>query len=343
MVVVLAVLVTLFAAYCTTHYLEHAVYSLMPISTVIKLILLKTTIALEVLIPSTLYLSVIVGMGRLYKDGEITALHASGASLVQVMTIVFTLSLLVSLPVAGLSLSVRPWAYKQSFLLKAKAKAEFDVTRLEAGKFYEIGKRNRFIFINKIDHQRKKAEGVFIQQIKKNEDNVLEVMYAKEAYQHLDQSTGKKIMLFLNGHIYRFPVTGKKGGSAIKFNQIAYPLWQKEIAPLEYKIKAASTIDLARSYAPSDIAELQWRFSTPLSTILLALFGIPLSRTTSREGKYGKVVIAMFIYALYYSMSSIAKILVTQELMPPLPGIWWVQGLLSVLLIILLLRSYRQL
>ena len=36
---------------------------------------------------------------------------------------------------------------------------------------------------------------------------------------------------------------------------------------------------------PEDIAELQWRLSTPLSTLLLALLGVLLSRTTPRQGK----------------------------------------------------------
>ncbi len=93
---------------------------------------------------------------------------------------------------------------------------------------------------------------------------------------------------------------------------------------------------LARSEAPADIAELQWRFSAPLSTILLALLGVPLSRTKPREGKHAKVATALLIYALYYSIGTMAKLGVEQSLIPPLLGIWWVQGLLAGGLLILL-------
>lgn len=329
----LAVLVILFGAYSTTHYLADAAYGLMSVSTVIVLILLKVLISLEVLIPVTLYLSVMVGLGRMYKDSEMTALFASGVGLGRVLTIVFALSLLISLFVATLSLCARPWAYGLSFWLKAKAGAEFDVSRLQAGRFYEIGGENRFIFIEKIDHERKRAEGVFLQN---EDDNVLKVMYAKEARQHLDPATGRQVILFMNGYAYEFPLTGKGGGTAAGFSQLMYSLWPKEITPLEYKIKAASTLHLARSPSPPEIAELQWRLTAPISAILLALLGVPLSRTTPRGGKYAKLATGMFIFAIYYMMGSMAKIMVERGFIPPLPGICWVQVVLAGVLLYLL-------
>lgn len=342
MVVILAVLVTLFAAYSTMHYLEDAVYGLMPGSTVMSLILLKIFISLEVLLPSTLYLSVIVGIGRLYKDGEMTALFTSGIGFTRVLMVVFALSLLVAIMVAGLSLFARPWAYKTGYRLKAKAMADFDVTRLQAGRFYKIGGKNRVIFITRINHKQKKATGVFIQQNKKNNNDMLEVIYAEKARQNLSRFGGRQDILFSNGYIYEFYHTGEGDWKITKFDQLTFTLWPREITPVENKIKAASTMHLARSHTPSGIAELQWRFSTSLSTILLALLGVPLSRTTPRKGKYAKVIMAMLIYSFYYIISSMAKILVIQGHIPTLPGIWWVQGVLAGLLFILLLHPSQQ-
>lgn len=342
MVVILAVLVTIFASYSTMHYLEDAVYGFMPVRTVISLILLKVIISLEVLLPCTLYLSVIVGIGRLYKDSEMTAMFASGLSLARVIAVVFSLSLTIALIVASLSLFVRPWAYTQGSWLKEKAKAEFDVTQLKAGRFHKIGKENRFIFINKIDHKQNSAEGVFIQQDKKNEEDVIEVICAKKARHFQNPIENGQDVLFLDGYIYDFSRTGKEDLKVTQFDQLTFSLWPKEITSIEYKVKAASTIHLSRSQAPSDIAELQWRFSTSLSTILLALLGIPLSRTTPRKGKYSKVAVALLIYAFYYGLSTMVKILVIQKSLPTMPGIWWVQILLAGLLLILLIQESQQ-
>jgi lipopolysaccharide export system permease protein len=342
MVVILAVLVTIFTSYSTMHYLEDAVYGIMPVRTVIILILLKVLISLEVLLPCTLYLSVIVGIGRLYKDGEITAMFASGISLSRLVVVVLFLSLSIALIVASLSLFVRPWAYEHSAWLKEKAKAEFDVTQLKEGRFHKIRQGNRYIFINKIDHKQKSAEGIFIQQDKQKEDDVIEVICAKKARQSISRNGNGQDILFSDGYIYEFSRTGKGDWKVTKFDQLTFTLWPKEITSIDYKIKAASTIHLFRSQAPSDIAELQWRFSTSLSTILLALLGIPLSRTTQRKGKYSKVVVAMLIYAAYYGLSTIAKIFVVQESLPTMPGIWWVQILLAGLLLILLIDQSQQ-
>jgi len=338
----LAVLVTIFAAYSTSRYLADALYGLMSVSTIMTLIVLKIAIALEVLLPACLYLSVIVGLGRLYKDSEMTALFASGVGLPQVLAVVFVLSLPMALLVASLSLAVRPWAYERSFWLKAKAESEFDVTRLKAGRFYEFGEENRVIFIEKIEHERKRAEGIFMQEDKNDDNDMLEVIYAKEAYQQLDRATGRQAILFLDCCSYTFPRTGKGRVRIMESSQYTLSLWPKEITPIEYKIKAASTLHLARSEVPPDIAELQWRILAPLSTILLALLGVPLSRTKPREGKHAKIVVAILIYGLYYSLATIGKMGVEQSLIPPLLGIWWVEGLLAGGLLILLHSPSQQ-
>ena len=342
MTTMLAVLVTIFAAYSTSRYLADAMYGLMSVTTIITLIVLKIAVALEVLLPTCLYLSVIVGLGRLYKDSEMTALFASGVGLPRVLAVVFVLSLPVALLVASLSLAVRPWAYKQTFWLKAKAEAEFDVTRLKAGRFYEFVEGNRVIFIEKIDHARKRAEGIFMQEDKNVDNDMIQVIYAKEAYQQPDRTTGRQAILFLDSCSYAFSRTGKGRVRVMKSSEYSFSLWPKHITPIEYKIKAASTMHLANSEAPPDIAELQWRILAPVSTILLALLGVPLSRTKPREGKHAKIVLAILIHGLYYSLATIGKMGVEQSLIPPLLGIWWAQGLLAGGLLILLRSPSQQ-
>jgi lipopolysaccharide export system permease protein len=226
--------------------------------------------------------------------------------------------------------------------LKAKAEAEFDVTRLKAGRFYEFGDGSRVIFIESIDHERKRAEGIFMQEDKTDDTDMLEVIYAREARQQTDRTTGGQEVLFLDGCSYAFSRTGKGRVRVMESSQYSVSLWPKEITPIEYKIKAAPTLHLARSKAPPDIAELQWRILLPLSTVLLALIGVPLSRTNPREGKYAKIVTAILIHGLYYSLATIGKMGVEQSVIPPLLGLWWVQGLLVGGLLILLHSPSQQ-
>src|SRR6202000_2196053 len=56
--------------------------------------------------------------------------------------------------------------------------------------------------------------------------------------------------------------------------------------PPEYSPVAASSMHLAFSRTAPDIAEFEWRLSTPLSTLLLGMLAVPLSRVQPRQGRY---------------------------------------------------------
>ena len=145
----------------------------------------------------------------------------------------------------------------------------------------------------------------------------------------MDQTKGKRVPVLLNG--YEYKINREKGIQSItQFQEAA--VHPKEIT-LEYKRKAATTSYLLQSEQLPDIAELQWRFSTPLSTILLSLIAIPLSRVVPRQGKYSKVAVAIIIFAIYYNLHAMTKTWVGQGMIPPSPGIWWVNGLLAMIVL----------
>ena len=332
-VTISVILIFIFGCYTATRYLADAVSGQLPGTTVIIFILLKIAIALEVLLPTTLYLSVVIALGRMYKDSEMTALSASGVSRARVLRPVFAVSLAIAVIVSCLSLYIRPWAYEQFFTLRAEAKANFDLTRMKGGTFYEISDGKRVIFAEKVDQQEDKAKRVFI---RTERDGELQVIYARKANQIQEPTTGKEIIVFTDGHLYEFSRQGEKG-RIIQFEKSAMSLDSNGKIKLKYRIKAAPTGSLAFSDDSEEIAELQWRLSTPLATILLALIGVPLSRSSPRRGKYAKVMTAVVIFAFYYNLSAIIKKWVEKGVLDTLPGIWWVQLMLAGLLLLLLL------
>ena len=77
--------------------------------------------------------------------------------------------------------------------------------------------------------------------------------------------------------------------------------------------------------------------------MLLALLGVPLSRSSPRQGKYAKVTSAVLVFAIYYNLSAMAKKWVAQGVLDAVPGIWWVQVLLGGLLLLLLWQPTKML
>jgi len=294
-------------------------------------LLLKIAIALEVLLPTTLYLSVVIALGRMYRDSEMVALESCGVGILKVGKSIFYFAFMVAVLVAILSLYVRPWSFGKVYWLKAQAQSDFDISQMEGGQFYEIKSAKLLIFAENVNHRKDRAEKVFVST---RDDKKHQIIFAKKVYQRMDPTGGGKLLLLQNGHMYEFEQGGEEG-RITEFEQWILRLTPKEIIPERYRRKAASTAHLMQSDNLEDIAELQWRLSTPLSTLLLALLGVLLSRTTPRQGKYAKVMVAFMIFAVYYPMSVVAKNWVEKGALNPLPGMWAVQAALAVLIVAL--------
>jgi lipopolysaccharide export system permease protein len=336
-IAVCSILVFIFGCYMATHFLVDALSGQLPGTTVIILILLRIAIALEVLLPTTLYLCVVVALGRLYKDSEMTALFACGVSMGRIIRPVLYTAVATAVVVASLSLLIRPWAYQQYYRIKANAEANFDLTRMNDGTFYDTKNGMRVIYAEAVDHQQDEVERVFI---RTERDDDLQVIFAKQAKQIVDRASGKQIMVFSDGHLYEFSRTGNDG-RVIQFEQSAMPLEPEAYLDQKYRVKAEPTGALARSEKRKDIAEFQWRLSTPLAAILLALIGVPLSRSSPRHGKYAKITTAVVIFAVYYNLSALTKKWVERGILDATPGIWWIQMLLAGLLLVLLWQPSR--
>jgi lipopolysaccharide export system permease protein len=328
MAVMLAVLVTLFASYSAGNLLNDAVNGLMPADTIAALVGLKALISLEVLIPVSLYVSVVLAFGRLYSDSEFTAMFALGMTPTRVMRIVLTLAGSLAIVVAFLSLAVRPWAYQRSHELTKRAETLLDVDYMEAGTFYLGDKGNRVIFVEHRAGPKSPAQNIFVQTM---HDGRPRIVYAQTAHSKpLEPGQDSADVLLNDAHVYDFLPAGQPDDTAMSVEEISVPTGNRSVQPPEYASTAAGTLSLARSRQPDDIAELQWRLSTPISTLLLGLLGVPLSRAKPRQSRYTKIGTAILLYSFYYLICTSARTWVQHGMIAAFPGIWWVPASLAV-------------
>ncbi|MGC8470284.1 MAG: LptF/LptG family permease, partial [Acetobacteraceae bacterium] len=73
--------------------------------------------------------------------------------------------------------------------------------------------------------------------------------------------------------------------------------------------------------------------STGLSTLLLALLGIPLGQVKPRQGKQEKFGVAVLVYAGYYLLVAAARTWVERGAVPAFPGLWWAPALLALVVL----------
>jgi lipopolysaccharide export system permease protein len=114
-----------------------------------------------------------------------------------------------------------------------------------------------------------------------------------------------------------------------------------EEAQEKYRRKAETTLTLAQSSDPKDVAEYQWRITTPLATILLALIAVPLARSAPRESRFRNVAIALLAYITLFAMVACCAPS-SSKANSGLPGLWTAYALQAALLAVLVTTRLKR-
>ncbi|MDV6344589.1 LPS export ABC transporter permease LptF [Nitrosomonas sp. Is37] len=336
---VLSILVGLFVSFSIARLLASAVTETLGMVAMLQLVMLKAIIALEVLIPISFYVSVIYGLSRMNKDQEMNILRSVGFSDYRILFTVLMIAIPVGIISGVLSLYARPWAYAETYILDAQAEVELNANRFQAGRFYGSEKSGRVIFVQAKDNSGTRMEEVF-HFVKK--EGISEIVVAKKAFQQQQISLEQRPHTELfDGYIYRLAYP-KDEDSVIQYEKMTYFIENEQSK--WHRRKAAPTRMLWESERTQDIAELQWRLSRPIATILLALIAVSFTRLSPRQNKSDKTfLIAAIVFAIYYNLSGLAQTWVEQGVVGAMPGIWWLYLLLFIFAGLLLPGSRQKL
>ncbi len=324
---ILGILVMLFAGYSLAGILSDAVNGLLPVGAIAALTSLKLLISLDVLIPISLFIAVVAGFGRLQADSEITAMLALGMGPRQLVRPVLGLALALALCVAGLSLFARPWAYATSHEITRHAAAMLNVNAMEAGTFYASTDGNRVIFLGSRAGPHARARHVFVA---RREGPHLEIISAERATPAMAGADGRRSVHLTNAHIYQFNQDDPSSDQSLEAAGMNVNPDSAVTGGAGYSPVAASTAHLFASSTAADTAERQWRLSTGLSTLLLALLGAILSRGQPRQNRYAKFGPAILAYSAYYLLCTTARTWVQHGQVGAFPGLWWAPAALAV-------------
>ncbi|MDZ7749807.1 MAG: LptF/LptG family permease [Halofilum sp. (in: g-proteobacteria)] len=175
-----------------------------------------------------------------------------------------------------------------------------------------------------------RLEDVFVRAERDGEPAQPDLVRAESAVERVDPELGGRFLEFRNGHRY----TGRAGSSefrVVEFERHGVRIPERSIQPGEVGREGRGLAWLMRADSSAATAELHWRMAMPLACIMLALAALPLSHTTPRQGRYGKVAIALVIYLVYASMLVIARDAVAAGEVARWIGMWWAHGLTLVL------------
>jgi lipopolysaccharide export system permease protein len=329
----LGLLVLVFVGFSAASQLTLAAEGRLELLTAARLVGLNTLVTLEILLPSAMFFSVLAALGRLYNEAEMDAMHAAGISRLRVMESVFKLSLVVATVTGLISIEGRPWAFRESYRIEAQAAAEFDLKKMATGEFVTLGTGDYVFIADDLDVDAGQHQRVFLQ--KENADGSRsELIFAASAELPTLNLESEMTARFYNGVNYSLD-NREQRDITLEFEQLSIRLPAFE-ARERYRRRAQSTSSLSASTDPKDIAEYQWRLTTPLATILLALIAVPLARSRPRETRTRGFLLAMAAYLLLFSVSSITRTAVEEGQIPPMPGIWTAYLFFALFLLLLM-------
>ena len=293
------------------------------------------------LMPVTLFLSILLSLSRLYAENEMPVLFACGFSWQKLTQITLVLAFLVSLASASLTCYWGPQLAQEREKLLRQEGPLFLLQTVTPGRFHSINK-DRFVFyINDLNSDRSQFGQLFIAEYPKAKGEKKQewtVLTAKTAEVSIDPDTGLSFVTLQEGRRYQ-GTPGKKDYSIVTFDRYRHLLENPAASESMLYHRTMPTQRLWKNPDPGNTAELQWRLAVPLSAPLLALLAIPLSQVSPRQGRYGRLFIAILICILYFNLLTMSKRWVAKGLLSTTIGLWWVHGLLLILALLFLAKG----
>ncbi len=300
---------------------------LLPLVGLISLHALITTL------PIAVFLTLILTLGRLYKDSEMAALRGAGVGYLRLYRPLFLFAIPMTLASAVLSLAISPWAAGLADQVKYQAANRSELVGIVPGRFIEAKDGNRVFFVEAIAEDRMSRVYIFVRDGGKNH-----VVTAQQARQGRDAKTGQRFIVLQEGYRYE----GEAGQPILRmmtYDQHGVLVPDPGAGAMRVKLDTLASADLWTMDDPAAQAEWQWRLSFPISVLLLTLIAQPLSYASPRQGRFGKLIAAVLVYTIYANAVVVGRTAIEQGQVPVTLGIWGVHALFLIGTLLLALRE----
>lgn len=295
---------------------------------------LKTIVAGVTFLPAATFMAVLMVLGRMYRDQEMSALQSAGVGPGAIYRAVFQFVLPLCLAAAALSLYSAPWAEATLKGLLDKDQQGADIRGIAPGKFSEYSGGDLVFYVEDIDNH-KKMHKVFVQHQQKKR-GMLAIVNA-ETGRLEDLPDGRYMIMEQGERIVGHP--GDLNYVLEEFDEYAVRIEGKESA-VEDSQAALPSRALWGSSKLADIAELQRRLAIPLGAAFLSFIAVPLAQLSPRGGVYGNILTGFLIFFIYGNLERVSQSWVLKATIPSWSGPAIVDGLLLIVGLIYLVRFF---
>jgi lipopolysaccharide export system permease protein len=305
--------------------LERAAESQYPRGVVLELILLSTLQNLTLVVPVGLLLGVVLALGRLYHDSEMTALQACGAGDRPVLVPVLGFSVVLAGLLGALSLHVSPAASARMLELRSEALRAGQFAPVTAGRFRTFGGGSTVVYAQGADGDGT-LRRVFVERERAGQ---LEIALAQRATHAYSEEGDLQIITLYDGERFE-GIPGERKFRIVRFAENTIPVRLPALSAGAVAMEGTPTrmlLGMSRTQA----AEFHWRIAFPIMALVLACIAIPLARLRPRQGRYARVGYAVLIFFVYINLAIAGRLWIARGVIPAWLGLWWVHAIVILL------------
>jgi len=288
------------------------------------------------IVPLALYLGILLALSRLYTTSELTVLEACGYGPWRLFGPVLLVAALMMAIQGVFTLWLSPWASFQGERLEKLSAKSLSIEGIRPGRFITLPGGAGVIYVERINADRTRVFNVFARIRQGGQETLL---VAESA--HLEEMADRGRYLVLdNGWRYEGRPGRGEDLAIVRFRRHGLRMRPPTERDIHYHLRAVDTATLwrergQRGYGP----ELQWRLASALLCLALAILAIPLSRTSPRSGRYGRLALAFVFYLVINNLMNVARAWLEAGKLPAVIGLWWVHA--GVVLLGLLLLGWQ--
>ena len=309
------------------------------------LIALRSVDALTVLMPLAVFLGVLLAYGRLWRDSEMAVLQSSGLDLGGLARPLALLIVPVMFALGTISFWLAPAAVRLSQTLMEEANRSLIIAGLEPGRFVELPGKDGVIYVGEMSADGTTFKRMFVESERAEKDTGktrIDVITATHGFLYHDADGNGRYLALED----EFRVEGKLGEDDYRLmrfarNDIKLPDSENDSNDTTVKRSAPTRVLLRNADDPVMRAELHWRLAAPISALVLMLLALPLSKSSPREPRYARLLVAVLSWWVFNTGLGLGRSWISQGKLAPAFGFWWVYVPTIALAAWLIWRSQR--
>lgn len=293
---------------------------------------------LELILPLSFFIALMLVLGRMYVDQEMSVLFASGISRGRLTRLMIPLITGLFVFQMGISLLAKPWGLSNSEQIWQTQSLGSLLDLVRPKTFISSG--NYHLYVDEFDKEKRELKNLYVVQQQTDKSGKIAkndvIITATRAYQVPSKDTDSSMQLDLfQGRRYEL------GTNQANYNQASFEKYRITLEKpasekiTETNVETQTTAKLlANTQKPEVKAELGYRFTMPWLIIIAAMLATPLAQVRPRQGRWLRLLPSVLIFASCAISIISLRTAIAKESISEYAYIWLIVGFIAFALLL---------